>query len=72
MAVSEDIATEEWTFLDLNDFSVEAWEPTYDKNLWFREARFNIFVQRVAQVAGGEVSDLPPQMVYVLAWDPYD
>ncbi|MDE5844551.1 MAG: BNR repeat-containing protein, partial [Muribaculaceae bacterium] len=51
---------------DLTDFSVDAWEPSYDTELWKFRNKLHIFVQRTSQGDGEKVTDLPPQMVYVL------
>ena len=51
---------------DLTDFSVDAWEPSYDTELWKSRNKLHIFVQRTSQGDGEKVTDLPPQMVYVL------
>lgn len=52
--------------IDITDFSVDAWEPSYDTELWKNENKLNIFVQRTSQGDGEHVTTLPAQMVYVL------
>ncbi len=54
---------------DLTDFSVDAWEPTFDTSLWNKYHRLNIFVQKVGQGDGERLSDLEPQPVSVLEVD---
>ncbi len=52
--------------VDLTDFPVDAWEPTFDTELWTRERKLHIFVQRTAQGDGERQVDVKPQPVYVL------
>ena len=51
---------------DLTDFSVDAWEPSYDTELWKTHRKLHVFVQASHQGDGEKVkaSDAPP--VYVL------
>lgn len=46
-----------WRIEDVTDFSVDAWEPTFDINLWNRKNKLNIFVQEVHQGDGEKLSD---------------
>jgi hypothetical protein len=66
LAVSNDIAHGKWTFRDLTDFSVDAWEPTYDTELWKNREKLHLYVQRTGQGNGEGVTDMSPQPVYVL------
>ena len=34
MAHATDVGTSKWTITDLTDFSVDAWEPSHDTELW--------------------------------------
>lgn len=52
--------------VDLTDFSVDAWEPTLDTELWNARRLLNVFVQRTAQGDGERQVDIEPQPVYVL------
>lgn len=56
----------DWTVSDLTDFTVDAWEPSVDTELWRHRGRLDIFVQRSAQGDGETPSPLPPQPVYIL------
>ena len=61
----------EWSVSDLTDFSVDAWEPTYDTNLWNNERRLHIFVQTAHQGDGEKIAENEDSSspVYVLQLD---
>jgi hypothetical protein len=65
LAYSDDIISDNWTYFDLTDFSVDAWEPTYDTELWKQTEELNLFVQRTGQGNHETSIDIEPQMVYV-------
>jgi hypothetical protein len=69
VAVSDNIANGKWTYQDLTDFSVGAWEPTYDTELWKIRRKLHLYVQRAGQGDGEGVTDMDPQSVYVLEVD---
>ncbi len=52
--------------MDLTDFSVGSWEPSYDTELWKEKSKLQMFVQKVVQVDGEGMAEVEPQMVYVL------
>lgn len=54
---------------DLIDFAVDAWEPTFDTCLWTDSRQLNVFVQKVGQGDGEQLSDTTPQPVSVLEVD---
>ena len=56
MAVSDDPGSGAWEITDLTDFSVDAWEPLMDMDLWNREGKINLFVQRTHQGDGERLS----------------
>jgi hypothetical protein len=66
LAISNNIANGKWTYRDLTDFSVDAWESTYDTELWKNKGKLHLYVQRTGQLDGEGVSDMHPQSVYVL------
>lgn len=66
MAYSDNITSGQWTYTDLTDFSVDAWEPTHDTELWKQKGKLHLFVQHTAQGDGERVTKLEPQPVYVL------
>ncbi len=66
VAVTSDIHSNHWIVRDLTDFSVNAWEPTYDTELWKQKGKLNIFVQNTGQGDGGTSVDMKPQKVYIL------
>lgn len=66
MAKSIDLKNNTWEVTDLTSFSVGAWEPTFDTELWKEKGLLHIFVQSVVQVDGEGQADVKPQMVRVL------
>jgi hypothetical protein len=69
-AICENLKKKEWRFMDLTDFSVGMWEPSYDTEIWKRSKRLHIFVQKVGQGDAETTEDLPPQDIFILEWMP--
>lgn len=69
MAYTADACQGEWTVKDLTDFSVNAWEPSYDTELWKAKKQLHIYVQDARQGDGEQLSEAEPQPVYVLELD---
>lgn len=67
MAYTNDIHSRNWEYTDLTGFSVDAWEPSYDTELWKKRKKLHIFVQKTSQGDGERTIDTEPQMVYVLS-----
>ena len=67
---SRPIDTTRWQLTDLTDFSVGAWEPTIDNELWRDSGKLSIFVQPSTQGDGEKVTTAPPSTVYVLEYNP--
>ena len=42
---------------DMTDFSVDAWEPSHDLNLWNQRRQLHVFVQPSHQGDGEKVAD---------------
>ncbi len=63
---SGEIDASEWDVTDLTDFSVNAWEPSHDTELWKYHRRLHLFVQQARQGDGERTVLFPPQPVYVL------
>ena len=53
-------------FSDLTDFSVEAWEPSHDTELWKSRRQLHLFVQKTGQGDGERTVEQEPTSVYVL------
>lgn len=72
MAHCKDITNPEWEWSDLTDFSVDAWEPTFDINLWNYRWELNLFVQTTHQGDGERPADHPKKSskVYIYAPNP--
>ncbi len=66
VAFTDDIVKGVWQFRDLTPFVVDAWEPSYDTELWKQHKRLDIFVQHSGQGDGERTTDLAPTTVYVL------
>lgn len=55
-----------WKITDLTTFSVNAWEPSYDTELWRNRGKLHLFVQKVTQVDGEGVAASQPEKCYIL------
>ena len=66
MASTDDIESGEWQVSDLTDFSVDAWEPSIDTELWNFKRKINIYVQAAHQGDGEKTVDSEPTDVYIL------
>lgn len=64
------ISIPRWTLDDLTDFSVDAWEPTLDNDLWRDRHELHIYVQPSSQGDGEKVTSAAPSMVNVLEYTP--
>lgn len=63
---TQDIQSGEWEVKDLTDFAVNAWEPSYDTELWKSRKQLHLFVQDSRQGDGERTVETEPQPVYVL------
>lgn len=61
-----DLPTITWNTVDLTDFSLDRWEPSYDPALWHKKGVLHLYVQKVGQESGERAVNMPPQPVYVL------
>lgn len=66
IAYTDDINSGQWKYRDISDFGVEAWEPTYDTELWIKKKKLHLFVQKTGQGDGERTTDMQPQTVFVL------
>ncbi len=69
MAYTDNLISGQWQFTDLTTFPVDAWEPSYDTELWKTQRRLDIFVQHTKQGDGERTSNNAPTPVYVLEVD---
>ena len=69
MAYTDDLRKGEWKVKDLTGFSVEAWEPSLDTELWKQQKRLHLFVQTAYQGDGEKTVEKEPTPVYVLEVD---
>ena len=58
----------EMSIRDSTDFSVDAWEPSLDNDLWRNNKKLNIYVQKTSQGDGEKVTSAKPEPAYVLEW----
>jgi hypothetical protein len=58
-----------WKVRNLTDFSVYAWEPSHDTELWKNQGKLHIFVQYADQIDSEALSDHAPEQVYCLEAD---
>ncbi len=66
MAYTSDINRRNWEIIDLTDFSVNAWEPSYDSELWKKSHKLHLFVQSTNQGDGERAIQSAPTSVYIL------
>ena len=66
MYYTDDVKKGKWNVKDLTDFSVNAWEPSHDSELWKAERKLHLFVQDTRQGDGERQVDTEAQPVYVL------
>ncbi|MCM1137481.1 MAG: BNR repeat-containing protein [Duncaniella sp.] len=68
IAHTPSLGKESWKITDMTDFSVDAWEPSLDINLWNQEGLLDIFVQTSHQGDGETISATSPASspVYIL------
>ncbi|MDE6772416.1 MAG: BNR repeat-containing protein, partial [Muribaculaceae bacterium] len=57
VAYTPEIGKTEWNIADLTDFSVDAWEPSFDTNLWNRQRKLHIYVQTSHQGDGERIAE---------------
>ena len=71
VAYTPHIGKKDWTVTDLTDFSVDAWEPSLDVNLWNSRRKLHVFVQTSHQGDGEKVADTDyeTEPVYVMEID---
>lgn len=71
MAYTPEIGKSGWTVSDVTDFAVDAWEPSFDTNLWNKHRKLHIYVQSAHQGDGEKVADASESSspVYVLEID---
>ncbi len=69
LAYTKDLEKEAWRIKDLTNFSVEAWEPSHDAELWKQQKRLDLYVQCAYQGDGEKSVSVDAQPVYVLSVD---
>ena len=66
MAYTTDLGRKPWEVKDLTDFSVEAWEPSHDTELWKSRHQLDIYVQCAYQGDGEQSVAVGARPVFVL------
>lgn len=69
LAYTNDGALGKWKTKDLTAFSVDAWEPSLDNDLWQKSNKLHLFVQPTSQGDGEVAVNRKPTNVYVLETD---
>lgn len=65
MAYTKDIEKGDWKIIDLTSFSVGAWEPTHDTELWKQRKELHLFIQHTSQGDGEKIMETNTQKIYV-------
>lgn len=68
MAVADDMENNKWHFSELTGFDIDAWEPTFDENLWKKEGQLQLFLQTTHQGDGEKTAAIKCKTspVYIL------
>ncbi len=68
IAYTPELGKKDWTVTDATDFSVDAWEPSHDLNLWNNRQQLHVFVQPSHQGDGEKVAEAVDRIakIYVL------
>ncbi len=68
VAYTPKLGKKDWKVTDMTDFSVDAWEPSHDLNLWNDQRQLHVFVQASHQGDGEKIADTKEKTepVYVL------
>lgn len=71
VAYTPQLGKKDWTITDVTDFSVDAWEPSHDLNLWNSRKKLHVYVQEAHQGDGEKVAGnvAPTSPVYVMEVD---
>lgn len=72
MAYTSNLKENKWQVTDFTNFSVDAWEPSLDTELWKQQKRLHVFVQETHQGDGEKQICSEPTSIYVLEIDTDD
>jgi hypothetical protein len=70
VATTTNIASKTWQTFDLTTTAVDAWEPSYDTELWAKKRVLSLFVQKTSQGDGEKTKEVQPEEISVLDWKP--
>ena len=70
LAQTSNLGKTPWSATNLTNYSVDAWEPSFDVDRWMASHVLDLFVQKVGQASGEASVNLAPQTVTVLEWVP--
>lgn len=59
----------QWQLIDLTDYSVGSWEPSFDNILWNEKKQLHLFVQPVIQADAEGVVNTAATMARVIEWN---
>lgn len=57
LAYTPHLGKKEWSISDVTDFSVDAWEPSLDVNLWNNKRKLHVYVQTSHQGDGERIAE---------------
>lgn len=66
MAYTTNFSGGDWRIIDLTSFSVDAWEPSHDTELWKQYKKLHLFIQSTKQGDGEKTIEVEPHKIYVL------
>ncbi len=69
IAYTPNLIGNHWNIKDYTTFTVDAWEPNFDTNLWKEQKKLHLFIQRNGQGDGERKEKIEPQPIYVLEID---
>jgi hypothetical protein len=70
IAICDNLKKKNWQFVDLTDFSVGLWEPTYDTEVWKRLKILHVYLQNAGHGDECKIENIPPQDISILEWTP--
>lgn len=70
IATCLNLSKNNWHITDLTTVKLNAWEPTYDTELWKEKGILNLFIEKVEQVSAEGLAHVAPQMIQILEWKP--
>ena len=70
VARCRDLRNPVWRIAEISTEPLDRWEPTCDRELWASRGVLHMLHQRVGQGDGEQSTEVVPQMVSILEWQP--